>query len=253
MRIAKAIRRCFSLQSPSGHNDTVFTGIQPTGSLHLANSLGSIRNIVRLQEQHSHVLLCIVDHHALTTKFSHDHSELNFVSKLGEETATMAEVLLACGIDATRTTLFVQSHVPEHTELCWLLSCIGPQSWLNSMVQYKEKANHNSSLGLYSYPVLMAADILLYRARLVPVGADQQQHLELAQRYVDRFNGLFGPVLVRPEYLPSVAPRVMSLTDGRKKMSKSDRSDRSRINLTDSPDTVRQKIMRAKTDSLPGV
>ena len=192
MQLARAIRRSFAVKFSPPSSKTVFTGIQPTGSLHLGNYLGSILNLVRLQWHHPRILLCIVDHHALTTRFTNNHSELIFQSKLGEETITMAEVLLACGVDPIHTTLFVQSHVPEHTELCWLLSCVGPQSWLNSMVQYKEKADNSSSLGLYSYPVLMAADILLYRVQLVPVGADQQQHLELTQKYVDRFNGLFG-------------------------------------------------------------
>lgn len=252
MLVARLLRKYSGTAAPSVGR-TVFTGIQPTGSLHLGNYLGSIRNIVALQQQHPRVLLCIVDHHALTTRFKNDHSHVSYQHKLGEETYSMAEVLLACGVNPARTILFVQSHVPEHTELCWLLSCVGPQSWLNPMVQYKEKANSSSSLGLYSYPVLMAADILLYKAGLVPVGADQQQHLELTQRYVDRFNSIFGSVLTRPEYLPSRASKVMSLTEGQKKMSKSDRSDKSRINLTDSGEAVRQKIMKAKTDSLEGI
>lgn len=173
--VSRFLKRSSTLKTPT--NDAVFTGIQPTGSLHIGNYLGSIRNIVRLQQQYSKVMLCIVDHHAITTRFVQDHDQLSYRSKLAEETIAMAEVLLACGVDPSRTILFVQSHVPAHAELCWLLSCVGPQSWLNFMVQYKEKADRNSSLGLYSYPVLMAADILLYGARLVPVGDDQQQHL----------------------------------------------------------------------------
>ena len=231
----------------------VLSGVQPTGALHLGNWLGAIRNWVKLQHQHD-TFFCVVDLHAIT--IPHDPT------LLARQTRQTAALYLACGIDPQRATVFVQSHVPAHSELCWLLNCITPLNWLERMIQFKEKAGKQgsqTSVGLLDYPVLMAADILLYNADLVPVGEDQKQHLELARDIAQqRLNGQFASpgqtVLNVPEPLIlAEGARVMSLTDGRSKMSKSDPNDNSRINLLDPPELVRKKIRRARTDAAMGL
>jgi tryptophanyl-tRNA synthetase len=236
----------------------VLSGVQPTGALHLGNWLGAIRNWVALQDSHD-TFFCVVDLHAITVP--HDPA------RLADDTLSTAALYLACGIDPDRATVFVQSHVSAHSELCWLLNCVTPLNWLERMVQYKEKAvkqGADVSTGLLDYPVLMAADILLYDADRVPVGEDQKQHLELARDIAQqRINARFGAkgadgereaILRVPE--PLILPegaRVMSLTDGRSKMSKSDPNEGSRITLLDPPDLIRKKIKRAKTDPVIGL
>ena len=231
----------------------VLSGVQPTGALHLGNWLGAIRNWVDLQESHD-TFVCVVDLHAITVP--HDPS------RLAEDTLSTAALYLACGIDPEKSTVFAQSHVPAHAELCWLLNCVTPLNWLERMIQFKEKAvkqGDNVSVGLLDYPVLMAADILLYDADLVPVGEDQKQHLELARDIAQqRINARFGndesPVLKVPKPLIlKEGARVMSLTDGRSKMSKSDPNEGSRITLLDPPDLITKKIKRAKTDPQMGL
>ncbi|HIK08777.1 MAG TPA: tryptophan--tRNA ligase [Oscillatoriaceae cyanobacterium M33_DOE_052] len=230
----------------------VLSGVQPTGNLHLGNYLGAIRNWVAGQSEYEN-FFCVVDLHAITVPHNPE--------TLAEDTYTIAALYLACGIDLANATIFVQSHVPAHSELAWLLNCVTPLNWLQDMIQFKEKAvkqGENVSTGLLDYPVLMAADILLYQADKVPVGEDQKQHLELTRDIAARFNHQFGkkkePVLKLPEPLiRGEGARVMSLTDGTKKMSKSDPSELSRINLLDSPDTIAKKIKRCKTDLPKGL
>ncbi|MFB2919970.1 MULTISPECIES: tryptophan--tRNA ligase [Aerosakkonema] len=229
----------------------VLSGVQPTGNLHLGNYLGAIRNWVENQSQYDNYF-CVVDLHAITAP--HDPATL------AENTYKIAALYLACGIDLQYSTIFVQSHVSAHSELAWLLNCITPINWLEDMIQFKEKAvkqGENVNTGLLDYPVLMAADILLYQADKVPVGEDQKQHLELTRDIANRFNHQFGngkKILKLPEMLtrPEGA-RVMSLTDGSRKMSKSDPSDQSRINLLDTPEEIQYKIKRCKTDSVRGL
>ncbi|MBF2087511.1 MAG: tryptophan--tRNA ligase [Synechococcales cyanobacterium K44_A2020_017] len=230
----------------------VLSGIQPTGNPHLGNYLGAIRNWV--EQQHSFEnFFCVVDLHAITAP--HDPKTL------AQDTRTIAALYLACGIDLETSSIFVQSHVPAHSELAWLLSCITPLTWLDDMVQFKEKAirqGENVGAGLLMYPVLMAADILLYDADKVPVGEDQKQHLELTRDIAARMNYQFGseeaPVLKIPEPLiRKEGARVMSLTDGTRKMSKSDPSDLSRINLLDSPEEIQKKVKKCKTDPVRGL
>lgn len=236
----------------------VLSGVQPTGSLHLGNWLGAIRNWVALQDSHD-TFFCVVDLHAITVP--HDPA------RLAEDTLSTAALYLACGIDPARSTVFVQSQVSAHSELAWLLNCVTPLNWLERMIQFKEKAikqGDNVSVGLLDYPVLMAADILLYDADLVPVGDDQKQHLELARdiaqqrinaRYAPRdHSGEPIPILRVPEPLIlKQGARVMSLTDGASKMSKSDPNEGSRINLLDPPELISKKIKRAKTDPVMGL
>jgi tryptophanyl-tRNA synthetase len=230
----------------------VLSGVQPTGNLHLGNYLGAIRNWVEGQSQYDN-FFCVVDLHAITVPHN--------PATLAQDTYTIAALYLACGIDLSCSTIFVQSHVSAHSELAWLLNCITPLNWLTDMIQFKEKSikqGENVGTGLLDYPVLMAADILLYQADKVPVGEDQKQHLELTRDIADRFNHQYGqpkePVLKSPEPLiRAEGARVMSLTDGTKKMSKSDPSDLSRINLLDSPDTIRTKIKKCKTDPVRGL
>src|SRR2546423_3309046 len=225
----------------------IFSGIQPTGNLHLGNYLGAIRNWVKLQRDFE-CIFCIVDLHALTQP--QDPAELR------ASTREVTGAYMAAGIDPERCTIFNQSMVSAHTELAWLLGCLTPLGWLNRMTQFKEKAGKHrdmAGLGLYAYPVLMAADILVYKATHVPVGDDQKQHLELARDIAGAFNRRYGREffpLPEPQIF-GAATRVMSLRDGTKKMSKSDSSDYSRINMTDDADTVAQKIRKAKTDPLP--
>ena len=231
----------------------VLSGVQPTGALHLGNWLGAIRNWVDLQETHD-TFVCVVDLHAITVP--HDPS------RLAEDTRSTAALYLACGMDPKRCSVFVQSQVAAHSELCWLLNCVTPLNWLERMIQFKEKAvkqGDNVSVGLLDYPVLMAADILLYDADLVPVGEDQKQHLELARDIAQqRINARFGdketPVLKVPKpMILKEGARVMSLTDGRSKMSKSDPNEGSRITLLDSPELITKKIKRPKTDPERGL
>ena len=231
----------------------VLSGVQPTGSLHLGNWLGAIRNWVDLQQSHD-TFFCVVDLHAVTVP--HDPAQL------AADTRSTAALYLACGIDPDQATVFVQSQVSAHAELGWLLNCVTPLNWLERMIQFKEKAlkqGDNVSVGLLDYPVLMAADILLYDADLVPVGEDQKQHLELARNIAQqRINSRFGseeqPVLKVPEPLIlKDGARVMSLTDGSAKMSKSDPNEGSRINLLDPPELITKKIKRAKTDPQMGL
>ncbi|HEY9671535.1 MAG TPA: tryptophan--tRNA ligase [Waterburya sp.] len=230
----------------------VLSGVQPTGNLHLGNYLGAIRNWVEGQSQYEN-FFCVVDLHAITAPYD--------PATLAENTYKIAALYLACGIDLAYSSIFVQSHVPAHSELTWLFNCITPINWLTDMIQFKEKAvrqGENVNTGLLDYPVLMAADILLYDADKVPVGEDQKQHLELTRDIVNRINHQFGdpkkPILKLPEPLiRQEGARVMSLTDGTKKMSKSDPSDLSRINLLDSPDEIQKKIKRCKTDPIKGL
>ena len=231
----------------------VLSGVQPTGALHLGNWLGAIRNWVDLQSTHD-TFVCVVDLHAITVPHS--------AERLADETLSTAALYLACGMDPQQCSIFVQSQIAAHSELCWLLNCVTPLNWLERMIQFKEKAlkqGDNVSMGLLDYPVLMAADILLYDADLVPVGEDQKQHLELArdiaqQRINARFGSEAAPILKVPEPLIlKDGARVMSLTDGRAKMSKSDPNEGSRITLLDPPELITKKIKRAKTDPQMGL
>src|SRR5688572_20708750 len=234
----------------------VFSGIQPSGDLHLGNYLGAIKRFVPLQETH-HCLYCVVDLHAITVW--QDPADLK------RATREVAAAELAAGIDPKKSILFNQSQVIEHAELAWIFNCVARMGWLNRMTQYKEKAGKNSenvSVGLFAYPNLMAADILLYKGTHVPVGEDQKQHLELCRDIAQKFNIDFGPRLkelgLPEQYFPLTEPvitgpatRIMSLRDGTKKMSKSDPSDQSRIGLMDDADTIAKKIRRATTDPEP--
>ena len=229
----------------------VLSGVQPTGILHLGNYLGAIRNWVEGQSQYDNFLF-IADLHAITVPHN--------PATLATDTYTLAALYLACGLDLNYSTIFVQSHVSAHSELTWLLNCITPLNWLEDMIQFKEKAvkqGENVNVGLLDYPVLMAADILLYQADKVPVGEDQKQHLELTRDIAARFNYQFcreKPVLAVPEPLiRKEGARVMSLTDGTRKMSKSDPSELSRINLLDTPEQIQYKIKRCKTDPIRGL
>ena len=234
----------------------VFSGVQPTGNLHLGNYLGAITKFVALQKSHD-CIYCVVDLHAITVP--QDPAQLR--QSIREVTAAF----LACGIDPKKHIVFNQSQVPEHAELAWVFNCVARLGWLNRMTQFKEKAGkdrENASVGLYAYPALMAADILVYRATHVPVGEDQKQHLELARDIAQKFNNDFAVSIAEqgfgemffPQPEPLIqgpATRVMSLRDGTKKMSKSDPSDYSRINLNDDADAIAQKVRKAKTDPEP--
>ena len=228
----------------------IFSGVQPTGNLHLVNYLGAIKNFVELNNDNANeCIFCVVDLHAITVK--QDPKELR--KNIRETVATF----IASGIDAKKSIIFNQSGVAAHSEGAWILSCVARMGWLNRMTQFKEKAGKDkekASIGLYSYPVLMAADILLYDATHVPVGEDQKQHLELCRDIAQKFNNDFGveDFLKVPEPLiQKEFSRIMSLKDGSKKMSKSELSDLSRINLTDDKDQIINKIKKAKTDPLP--
>ena len=228
----------------------IFSGVQPTGNLHLGNYLGAIKNFVELSnDKNNECIFCVVDLHAITV--SQDPKELR--DNIRETVATF----IASGIDPERNIIFNQSKVSAHSEAAWILSCIARMGWLNRMTQFKEKAGKDkekASIGLYSYPVLMAADILLYDTSHVPVGDDQKQHLELSRDIAQKFNNDFNvdqffkvpEPLIQKEF-----SRIMSLKDGLKKMSKSEISDHSRINLTDDKDQIINKIKKAKTDTLP--
>src|SRR5690348_3603171 len=236
--------------------ERVFSGVQPTGNLHLGNYLGAIVKFVALQERYD-CIYCVVDMHAITVW--QDPAELK--RNIREVTAAF----IACGIDPKRHIVFNQSQVAEHAELAWVFNCVARLGWLNRMTQFKEKAGkdrENASVGLYAYPSLMAADILVYRATHVPVGEDQKQHLELARDIAQKFNNDYGKSIAAHGYgdvffpqpepiIQGPATRVMSLRDGSKKMSKSEPSDYSRINLTDDAEAIAQKIRKAKTDPEP--
>src|SRR5476649_671642 len=239
-----------------GLKGRILSGVQPTGNLHLGNYLGAIRNFARLQNDYE-CLYCVVDMHAITV--------WQDPALLSSQTREIAAAFLAAGVDGTKHTIFNQSMVPQHAQLAWIFNCVARLGWMNRMTQFKEKAGkdrENASLGLYAYPTLMAADILVYRATHVPVGEDQKQHLELARDIAQKFNNDYGASIrargfgdaffPQPEPLiQGPATRVMSLRDGTKKMSKSDASDQSRINLTDDPDAIALKVRRAKTDPEP--
>ena len=228
----------------------IFSGVQPTGNLHLGNYLGAIRNWVQLQEQCDDCIYGIMDLHAITVPQSPE--------SLREATYEVAASLIACGINPEKSTLFVQSNVSAHAELAWILSCYTPLGWLNRMTQFKDKSGKNqdkAALGLYSYPVLMSADVLAYKASHVPVGEDQKQHVELMRDIAGAFNRYYST-----DYFPLPEPlilgeatRIMSLRDGTKKMSKSDESDYSRINLTDDADAIALKFRKAKSDMVEGI
>jgi tryptophanyl-tRNA synthetase len=234
----------------------VFSGVQPSGNLHLGNYLGAITKFVALQDRYD-CIYCVVDLHAITVW--QDPKELT------EAIRDVTAAFIACGIDPKKHIVFNQSQVAEHAELAWVFNCVARLGWLNRMTQFKEKAGRdreNASVGLYAYPNLMAADILVYRATLVPVGEDQKQHLELARDIAQKFNndyaesirarGFGDAFFPQPEPLiQGPATRVMSLRDGKSKMSKSDASEQSRINLTDDTDAIAHKIRRAKTDPDP--
>jgi tryptophanyl-tRNA synthetase len=241
----------------SNFKERVFSGVQSTGNLHLGNYLGAIVKFVELQKSYD-CLYCVVDLHAIT--------QPQDPLLLSANTREIAAAFIACGVDPRKNVIFNQSLVPEHAELAWVLNCVARIGWLNRMTQFKDKAGkdrENASVGLYDYPVLMAADILLYRATHVPVGEDQKQHLELARDIAQKFNNDFAESIARNGYNDGVffplpepliagpATRIMSLRDGTKKMSKSDASDYSRINLSDDADAIAQKVRKAKTDPEP--
>ncbi|MGN6584635.1 MAG: tryptophan--tRNA ligase [Rhizobiaceae bacterium] len=250
----------------SAFKPLVFSGVQPTGNLHLGNYLGALRKFVALQESHE-CIYCVVDLHSLTATLVHDD--------LADQTRQITAAFLAAGIDPKKHIVFNQSRVLQHAELAWIFNCVARIGWMNRMTQFKDKAGkdrENSSLGLLAYPSLMAADILVYRATHVPVGDDQKQHVELTRDIAQKFNNDFSAriaqlgvgveMMVGEEkvngFFPLAEPliegpatRVMSLRDGSKKMSKSDPSDLSRINLTDDADTIAKKIKKAKTDPEP--
>ena len=223
----------------------VLSGVQPTGNLHLGNYLGAIRNFVELQNSHE-CLYCVVDLHAITV--------FQDPAELAANTREVAAAFIAAGVDPKNHIVFNQAQVPQHAELAWVLNCVARMGWLNRMTQFKEKAGKDrekASVGLYVYPNLMAADILLYQATHVPVGEDQKQHLELARDIAQKFNNDFDAEGFFPLPEPLIqgpATRVMSLRDGSKKMSKSDPSDLSRITMLDSADEIAKKIRKAKTD-----
>lgn len=228
--------------------ERVFSGVQPTGNLHLGNYLGALKKFADLQEDGRECIYCVVDLHAITVP-----QELG---ALPDQTRQIAAAMMAVGVDPEKSTLFVQSSVLAHSELAWIFNCVARMGWLERMTQWKDKAGKNaerSSVGLFDYPVLQAADILAYKATHVPVGEDQKQHLELSRDIADRFNREFDA----PGFFPLPEPlikgpgaRIMSLKDGTKKMSKSDPSDLSRINLIDDADTIAKKIKKSKTDTL---
>jgi tryptophanyl-tRNA synthetase len=233
------------------HQQLVLSGMQPTNVLHLGNYLGALKNWVKLQDQMP-CLYCVVDMHAITAEAGYRRPR-----ELESATREVTAAYIAAGVDPKKSVLFNQSRVPEHAELAWVFNCVARLGWLDRMTQFKEKSGKHkerASVGLYTYPLLMAADILVYKATHVPVGEDQKQHLELSRDVAQKFNSDYDV----PDFFPSPEPvivgpgtRVMSLRDGTKKMSKSDESDYSRINLTDDADTIAQKIRKARTDPNP--
>ncbi|MGY6644071.1 MAG: tryptophan--tRNA ligase [Salinarimonas sp.] len=240
----------------AGFEELVFSGVQPTGNLHLGNYLGAISRFVTMQENYS-CIYCVVDLHAITVPQD--------PRLLKDQIREVTAAFIAAGIDPKKNIVFNQSQVPQHAELAWVFNCVARMGWLSRMTQFKEKAGkdrENASVGLFAYPTLMAADILVYRATHVPVGDDQKQHLELSRDIAQKFNNDWAEMIADlghgEEYFPQPEPliqgpatRIMSLRDGTKKMSKSDPSDYSRINLTDNADTIAQKVRKAKTDPEP--
>ena len=230
----------------------ILSGVQPTWDLHIGNWLGAINNWVTLQEQYE-TFLCVVDLHAITTAYE--------PKELSKNTLSTAALYVACGIDPKKCSIFVQSQISAHSELCWILNCMTPINWMERMIQFKEKSiqqGNNVSIGLFDYPILMAADILLYDADFVPVGEDQKQHLELARDIAQqRINAKFSKnknILKIPQsIIMKNGSKIMSLIDGSKKMSKSDPNEGSRINLLDPPEIITKKIKRAKSDSYVGI
>ncbi len=239
-------------QSNTGkHKQLVLSGMQPTNTLHLGNYLGALKNWVRMQNEMP-CLFCVVDMHAITQDSAYGQRDA-----LTAATREVCAAYIAAGVDPARTPIFNQSQVPEHAELAWVFNCVARLGWLDRMTQFKEKTGKHkerASVGLYTYPVLMAADILVYRATHVPVGDDQRQHLELSRDIAQKFNNDFAAADFFPLPEPVITGpgmRVMSLRDGTKKMSKTDESDNSRINLTDDADLIAQKVRKAKTDPEP--
>lgn len=234
----------------SNKNKIVFSAVQPTGELHLGNYLGALKNFVALQKEYQ-CIFCVADLHALT---QWETFAAKGFAQLKEDTYWTTAAFLACGIDPDKHIIFNQSRVSVHAELAWILTCVARFGWLNRMTQFKEKAGKKrdeSAAGLWTYPTLMAADILAYRTHAVPIGEDQRQHLELARDIAHKFNTDSGEEFFPlPEAkIPTVSARVMSLRDGTKKMSKSELSEQSRISLIDSADVIRKKLQKAKTDS----
>jgi len=230
-----------------GINKRILSGVQPSGDLHLGNYLGAIKNFVNLQHEYE-CFFCVVDMHAITV--------WQDPSLLAKKTREVTAAFIAAGIDPEKNILFVQSHVPQHAQLAWIFNCVARMGWVNRMTQFKDKAGkdrENVSVGLFSYPTLMAADILIYLATHVPVGEDQKQHIELTRDIAQKFNNdfKFDLFTIPKPLILGEAARVMSLRDGTKKMSKSDPSNYSRIMLNDGTDSIVQKIKKAKTDSLP--
>ncbi|HLW83951.1 MAG TPA: tryptophan--tRNA ligase [Candidatus Sulfotelmatobacter sp.] len=225
----------------------IFSGVQPSGNLHIGNYLGALKNWVEIQGNYESIF-GIVDLHAVTVYQN--------PAELQQKIRETAALFLAVGIDPKQSSIVIQSSIPEHSELAWMLTCVTPVGWLERMTQYKAKAQEQETIGdgLLQYPVLMAADIMLYQAAIVPVGDDQAQHLELARDIAQRFNSLYGETFVMPAtHLPTVGSRVMGLDDPEKKMSKSATGTGHAIGLLDPPDQIRKKIMRATTDSQPQV
>jgi tryptophanyl-tRNA synthetase len=225
----------------------VLSGIQPTGQLHIGNYLGALRNWVKMQHDYDSIF-CIVDLHAITVQQD--------PAALKRQITQLAGLFLAAGIDPKVSTVIVQSSVAQHAELAWMLTCVTPLGWLERMTQYKAKTENQDTIsdGLLQYPVLMAADILLYQANIVPVGEDQRQHIELARDIAQRFNSIYGDTFTMPETrLPMVGARIMGLDDPAKKMSKSAAGSGHSIGLLDTPAEIKKKIMRATTDSNPAV
>ncbi len=231
-------------QTPTPRKKTILSGIQPTSTPHIGNYLGALKNWIALQDEYDCAYM-IADLHAITIK--------NDPAKLRQQGLSLVALLLACGIDPQKSILFFQSHVPTHTQLAWVLNCFTQFGELSRMTQFKDKAEKhkgNVNAGLFTYPCLMAADILVYNADLVPVGADQKQHLELARNIAARFNGLYGDTFTLPEpYIPKTTARIMSLADPTRKMSKSDENPNACVTLTDAPEDILRKFRRAVTDS----
>ena len=221
---------------------TLFSGIQPTGELHIGNYLGALKQWAEMQDEYNSIF-CVVDYHSLTEDFEPQEKK--------EQILNTAMDVMACGVDPAKAIFFIQSHVAEHTELTWILNCITPVAELERMTQYKDKAKEqkkNINMGLFDYPVLMTADILLYKAEMVPVGEDQVQHIELARKIAKKFNNKFGEYFKEPGAKLTQAARVMSLSEPTKKMSKS-MGEKSYIALSDSADVIKEKISKAVTDS----
>ena len=237
-----------AVQTPQAFSPRIFSGIQPSGGLTLGNYLGALKRFAEKQNEGIETIYCLVDMHAITV--------WQDPAKLRQQTREGAAAFIASGVDPARSILFNQSQVSAHAELAWIFNCVARLGWMNRMTQFKDKAGKNAeaaSLGLYAYPALMAADIMAYHATHVPVGEDQKQHLELTRDIAAKFNHDYGVnffPIVEP-LIEGAATRVMSLRDGTKKMSKSDRSDQSRINLTDDADAIAAKIRKAKTDPEP--